>query len=183
MPSLTKPLTFDLSTLAMHTSDSMRQLANSPIALGALLGAIFGAWDILVTAVDPLADDTPAALLIFYGPMFTTWGLAGFASTRRSGRVTHGVKVGATVAFFTFVVFSTANLVRVNLFLNTIRYRADWQNLVVRFRTSGFESFRAFVNYFYLSGAPFKILVATAIGAVTGLIGGAFVAWCSNRRT
>ena len=150
----------------------MRQLAKSPIALGALLGAVFGAWDILVTAVDPLADDTPTALLMFYGPMFTTWGLAGFASTRRSGRVTQGGKVGGTVAFVTFVVFWIANLVRVNLFLNTIRHRADWQNVVARFQTSGFESFRAFANYDYLSGAPFKIFVAAAIGTVMGLIGG-----------
>jgi hypothetical protein len=150
----------------------MRQLEKSPIALGALLGAVFGALDILVTVVDPLAEDTPVALLTFYGPMFTTWGLAAFASTRRSGRVTHGGKVGGTVAFITFVVFWIANLVRINQFLNTMRHRADWQNLVARFQTSGFESFRAFANYDYLSGAPFKIFVAAAIGTVMGVIGG-----------
>jgi hypothetical protein len=126
--------------LPIHTSHSMRQLANSPIALGALLGAIFGAWDILVTAVDPLADDTPAALFIFYGPMFTAWGLAGFAAARRSGRLTRGGKAGGIVALVTFVVFWIANLARVNLFLNAMGGRADWQNLVVRFQTSGFES-------------------------------------------
>ena len=25
-------------------------------------------------SINPLADDTPVALLLFYGPMFTTWG-------------------------------------------------------------------------------------------------------------
>jgi len=50
-------------------------------------------WDILVTAVDPLANDTPAALLMFYGPMFTAWGLTGFAATWRSGRAVQGAKI------------------------------------------------------------------------------------------
>jgi hypothetical protein len=43
-----------------------------------------------------------------------------------------------------------------------------------RFKASGFESLRAYVNYRYVSGAPFKIFVATMIGAVTGLVGGSF---------
>ena len=110
--------------------------------------------------------------------MFMARGLAGFAAARRRGRLSRGGKAGGTVALVTFVVFWIANLARVNLFLNAMRDRAGWQNLVVRFQTSGFESFRAFVNYVYLSGAPFKILVATAIGTVMGLVGG-FVAWCS----
>ena len=63
----------------------MRQHAKSPVAFGTLLSAIFGVWDILVTAVDPLAEDTPVALLMFYVLMFTAWGLAGFAATRRGG--------------------------------------------------------------------------------------------------
>lgn len=104
--------------------------------------------------------------------MFMAWGLAGFAAARRSGRVVEAIKVGATVAFATFVVFDVANLVRVNLFLEAIRHRADWQNLVVRFHASGFESLRAFANYDYVTGAPLTILVASMIGASTGLIGG-----------
>ena len=158
---------------SQHGKGRPAVVAKSPVVLGTLLGAIFGVWDILVTAVDPLANDTPAALLMFYGPMFTAWGLAGFAATWRSGQAVQGAKTGGTIAFVTFVVFSIANLARVNLFLNAIRDRADWQNMVVRFQTSVFESFRAFVNYVYLSGAPFKMLVASAIGTVTGLMGGA----------
>jgi hypothetical protein len=85
-----------------------------------------------------------------------------------------GISVGATVAFVTFVVFNLAVILRVNLFLDTLRLRPDWQNLVLRFQTSGFDSLRAYANYTYVTGAPFKILVASTIGAGTGLIGGFF---------
>lgn len=141
------------------------------VTLGAILGIVFGTWNLLVTWRDPLTDDTPAALLLFYGPMFLAWGLTGFVATWRTGRVRHGLTFTVIVAFVTFSVFSLANLLRVNLFLEAVRERADWQNMVVRFQTSGFENFRAFVNYNYFVGAPFKILVATAIGALTGAIG------------
>jgi hypothetical protein len=43
---------------------------------------------------------------------------------------------------------------------------------MLTFQSSGFESLRLYVNYMNLVGTPFKILVASAIGAVTGLIGG-----------
>jgi hypothetical protein len=86
------------------------------LVLGVLVGAIFGGWDLIATRFEPLADDTPIALLKFYGPMFTIWGLAGFGAAWRVGRILDGVKAGATVAFATFLVFDVANLLRVNLF-------------------------------------------------------------------
>jgi hypothetical protein len=142
--------------------------------LGAVLGTIFGMWNMVATRLDPLADDTAVALLLFYGPMFTAWGAAGFVAARRNGRIIEAIKVGATVGFVTFVVFSVANLVRVNLFLETVRHRADWQGLIVRYQASGFESFRAFANYDYVTGAPLTLFVPSVIGAMTGLIGGLF---------
>lgn len=142
------------------------------LVLGVVVGIAFGIWNLIATYLDPLADDTPLALLIFYGPMFTAWGYAGFGAKQRSSRIVEAIVAGATVAFVTFVIFWIANLVRVNLFLETIRNRADWQNLVLRFQQSGFDSFRAFVNYEYLTGAPMKIFVPCVIGAIVGLIGG-----------
>ena len=59
-----------------------------------------------------------------------------------------------------------------NLFLAELTGRADWQNMMQRFRASEFDSLRLFVNLEYLKGAPFKIGVASVIGAVMGLIGG-----------
>jgi len=91
-----------------------------------------------------------------------------------------GYQVSTIVAFFTFVVFDVAAILRVNLFLDVLTHRSDWQNLMVRFQASGFESLRTYVNYEYLTGSPFKILVATIIGAVTGLVGG-FFGWIVRR--
>jgi hypothetical protein len=72
----------------------------------------------------------------------------------------------------TFSVFSCANVLRVNLFLDVLRDREDWARMVALFPSSGFQSFRAFVNYEYAVGAPLKLATATMIGAVTGLAGG-----------
>jgi hypothetical protein len=47
------------------------------VMLGAALGLIFGAWNVIVSVLAPLTDDTPLALLSFYGPMFAAWGFAG----------------------------------------------------------------------------------------------------------
>jgi hypothetical protein len=140
-----------------------------PLRLGMLLGVAFGLWNLIATRLDPLADDTIGALLVFYGPMFAIWGLAGFRASRRSGRLFDAVAVGGTIAFVTFVVFVVARLITVNLSLDVASQRLDWQNLVVRFKASGFESLRGYVNYEYVAGA--KIFVASIAGAGTGLCG------------
>jgi hypothetical protein len=142
------------------------------LALGLLLGACFGLWNYIASQLDPLAEDTIPVLLAFYGPMFATWGLAGFRASRRTGRFLDGVTVGAAVALVTFVVYTLVVIVRVNLFLDTMTRRPDWQNLMQRFQASGFESLRVYANYEYVTGAPFKLLVASMIGAGSGSIGG-----------
>ena len=149
-------------------------LARQPysVLLGLLLGAAFGSWNLIATRLDPLAEDTPTALTLFYGPMFACWGLAGFTAARRTRRLLDGVRVGAIVALVTFVVYVLSQFVRVNLFLDVLTQRSDWQNMMTTFRNSGEESLRWYVNYVGLTGAPFKILVAAIIGAVTGFVGG-----------
>jgi hypothetical protein len=149
-----------------------RRLVDRPLLLGLVLGLIFGIADLLFTWVDPLADDSLPALLRFYGPMFLAWALVSLRSVRRSGRLMTGVSSGFAVAFGTFGVFYILNLLRVNLFLRELTGRDDWQNMMLRFSASGSDSLRLFVNVDYLKGAPFKIGVATAIGAVMGLVGG-----------
>lgn len=72
------------------------------------------------------------------------------------------------------MVYVLTQFVRVNLFLDAISQRSDWQNLMANFQNSGYESLRWYVNYVGLKGAPLKILVATIIGAGTGLVGGFF---------
>jgi hypothetical protein len=153
---------------------SIHQRWRRPALLGVLIGAGFGVWNLIETEMNPLSEDTPLALLTFYGPMFVLWGVAGYVAARRTGRTLDGLTVGATVAFATFVVYVITQFVRVNLFLDTISRRSDWQNLMAQFQTSGYGSLRSYVNFLGLTGAPFKIFVASIIGAATGLVGGAF---------
>jgi len=158
----------------LHNSSSLKGVNQMKriLVLGLLLGVVFGLWNFIAARLDPLAEDTLSALLVFYGPMFAMWGLVGFVTARRTGRLLDAVKDGATVALVTFAVLTMAVIVRVNLSLEAMPQRLDWQNLVLRFQASGFESLRMYVNYEYVTGAPFKLFVASAIGAVTGLVGG-----------
>ena len=148
------------------------RLSDRPLLLGFVLGLVFGIVDLLFTWVEPLSDDSIPALLRFYGPMFFSWAFVSFRAVRRSGRLWTGVTTGFVVAFGTFCIFFVLNLLRVNLFLADLTARADWQNMMRRFRASEFDSLRLFINLDYLKGAPFKVGVASVIGAVMGLIGG-----------
>jgi hypothetical protein len=156
----------------MRTRSIGRLARIDGVQLGLILGAVFGLWNLAVTLWKPLLDDSPLTLLMFYGPMFAVWGFAAYRASRRTGRLLDGVRVGATVAFATFVIFTLAVIARVNVFLDVMAARPDWQNLLRRFQASGFESLRTYANYEYLTGAPLKILVASTIGATMGVIGG-----------
>jgi hypothetical protein len=150
------------------------RVGRGPVRTGVVVGLLFGSWNVLYSWLYPLADDTPTALLAFYGPMFFVWAAAAFVATRRTGKVFTGVTTAAVVAFATFCVYDLLVVLRVNLFLEELTERADWQNLMSRFRVSGYESLRTFINVENIKGAPLKIGVASAIGAVMGLIGGTF---------
>jgi hypothetical protein len=140
--------------------------------VGCATGLVLGSWNLLAFWLNPL-DDSVASMLIMYGPMFLSWTLAGFVAARRTGRLRGAVRAGTVFAFATFVVFWLANIVRVNVFLDSLREWPGWQQTVVlRYRNSGFESFRAFTNYEYLLDAPLKIAVPTVIGALLASFGG-----------
>jgi len=144
-----------------------------PFALvGCALGLALGCWNLVAFWRNPL-DDSVGGMLIVYAPMFISWTVAGFVAARRTGRLTDAVTAGAVIACSTFAIFWIANIVRVNLFLDVLREWPGWQPTVVaRYRASGFESFRTFTNYEYLTDAPLKIATPTAIGAVLASIGG-----------
>jgi hypothetical protein len=145
---------------------------NRDVQIGIALGALFGAWALISTALDPLAADSIPAVALFYFPMFTTWGFAGFRAYRRDHRLTSALRSGTLVAFVTFVAFHIAQFIRINLFLDAIAARLDWTYLVSSYRASGFESLRDYANYFYLREAPFKIFAFSLLGAAFGSIGG-----------
>lgn len=148
------------------------QPGTDALFVGLIIGLVFGFVNLLFTWLYPLSDDSPGALLRFYGPMFLLWALASLRAARRTGRLWAGVTTGLTVAFATFIVFDLFILVRVNVFLNELTGRADWQNMMIRFRESGGDNLRLFVNVEYLTGAPLTLGVSCAIGAVMGAIGG-----------
>jgi len=149
-----------------------RPAINRYVQIGIALGAVSGAWVLISTALDPLADDSVPALALFYGPMFTIWGVAGFRAYRRDGRLTSALTSGTLVALMTFVIFHAAQFIRINLFLEAITARLDWRDLGSTYHASGFESLRAYANYFYLREAPFKLFAFSMFGAVIGLVGG-----------
>lgn len=142
------------------------------VLLGLAVGLIFGSANLLIAWLFPLAEDTPAALLRFYGPMFFVWAMASFRAARRTGRVWSGIATGLAVALATFFAYDLLILIRVNLFLHELTGRADWQNMMMRFRASQIDSLRLFVNVDYLAGTPLKLGVSCAIGTVMGTIGG-----------
>jgi len=144
----------------------------SPLLLGVIVGLAFGSVNLLVTSLNPLADDTPGALLLFYGPMFFVWAAASFRAAQRSGQVLSGVRTGAIVAFGTFVAYDLLIFLRINLFLDQLSGRADWQYMMTRFRASGLDSLRLFVNVDYVKGIPLKLAVSCAIGLMMGAAGG-----------
>jgi hypothetical protein len=158
----------------------IRRVVDAPLVLGLIVGVVFGAANLVHTWLYPLDDDTVWAVLRFYGPMFFLWALASFRAVRRTGRWVSGVTAGAIVAFATFAVFEVFVLTRVNLFLDDLTSRPDWQNMMTRFRASGSASLRLFVNLDYLQGAPFKLGVSCAIGATIGIIGGS-MGWLRGR--
>ena len=151
------------------------------VLTGLVLGLVFGTWNIVVSILAPLMDDTPLTLASFYGPMFTAWGVAGGAAYRRTRKLPRAALSGATVALVTFTVLTAIVIARVNLSLDVMSQRPDWRNLVARFEESGFDSFRPFVNYVYITGTPFKLAVASAIGGAAGFAGGLICAlWASG---
>jgi hypothetical protein len=151
------------------------------LLVGLIVGVVFGAVNLTMTWLYPLLDDTPAALLRFYGPMFFIWALAAFRASRHAERWLSGVITGAIVAFGTFLAFDVFILLRINLFLSELTGRADWQNMMMRFRASDSESLRWFVNLDYLKGAPLKLVGACVIGLMMGGVGG-FLGQLTQRR-
>ena len=154
----------------------------NPAVVGLLLGMGLGSWNLLWTYLNPLADDTIGALLAFYGPMFAAWGATAFVAATRTGTTSAGVTAGVLVALVTFSVLDVMVIVRANLFLEELSLRHDWRTLMARFPASGYDSLRAYINMHYLSEAPFKIFVASVIGAVMGLAGGTLARLIRTKR-
>ena len=151
---------------------SIARAPHDPVVFGVWIGIVFGSWNLIYSVLNPLAEDSAAALLSFYGPMFLTWAVAGFVATDDSRRLRDAIRGGAVTALVTFCIYAIMVGARDNLLLEQLTARADWQNMMLRFHASTFQSLRVYVNYVGITGAPLKLLVATGIGAIMGLLGG-----------
>ena len=92
---------------------------------------------------------------------------------RSSGRFRDAVVAGVLVGAATMAVLHVSAIVRVNVFLEQIRDRGDWVNLLSRFQASGYESLRVYANYEYLRQSPLLLALGAIVGGLCGSVGGA----------
>jgi hypothetical protein len=143
-----------------------------PVAYGLVLGTVLGGWILMNTALAPLAEDTGFAVALMFGLVFIALAVPGFAARRRGGHFADALEAGATAGAIAFALFLLLGILRVNLFLDTIRGRSDWQNLVADYARSDFQSLRAYANYVYAKGIVVFPLVGVVAGAISGSLGG-----------
>jgi hypothetical protein len=144
----------------------------SPLAWGLLIGVVLGTLQLVDTAVEPLAEDTPGMMLGIVGTMLLLWTLASVAAGLPSRRVSHAIMAGVLAGVATMAVIDITSIVRVNIFLDQIRHRDDWVNLMARFEASGVQSLRTYANWEYVRGTP----VVLGLGAMAGGFCGAIAA-------
>ena len=139
---------------------------------GLVLGTLLGAWILVSTVVAPLADDMPLAIGAMFGIVFLALAVPGFSARRRGGHFVDALEAGAVAGTITFALFLLFGILRVNLFLDTIRSRSDWQNLIADYATSDFQSLRAYANYVYAKQIVVFPVVGVVAGAISGSLGG-----------
>ena len=151
-----------------------RQVASfvSPVGWGLAIGLAFGTVQLVETAIEPLADDSAGVMVAILSVLLLLWILTSIAAGRRTQRFRDAVAAGLFVGIVTLAVVHVASIVRVNVFLEQIRHRDDWVNLVSRFRASDFHSLRAYANYEYFSGTPILLALGAVAGGLCGMVGG-----------
>jgi len=142
-----------------------------PVIFGLVLGTLLGGWILVSTMVAPLAEDTPVIVATMFGAVFLALAVPGFAARRRGGHFLDALEAGAIAGAITFALFLLSGILRVNLFLDVIRNRSDWENLVADYARSDFESLRAYANYVYAKGIVVFPVVGVVAGAISGSLG------------
>jgi hypothetical protein len=152
----------------------VRQIVSfvSPLAWGLVIGVLLGTLQLVDTAVEPLADDSAGAMIGILATMLALWTLASIAAGLPSRRFTHALVAGVLAGVATMAVIDLTSMLRVNIFLDEIRYRDDWINLVSRFEASGSHSLREYANWEYVRGAPIVLGIGAIAGGISGAIAG-----------
>src|SRR5579871_33244 len=112
----------------------------TPIVAGVLLGAVLGGGILVDTARHPLADDDAAVMLAWFAAILGAWTAASAAIAWRTRRFGQAIAAGVLLGAATMLVFHVAAIARVVVFVDTIRARDDWQELVGRYQASGFHT-------------------------------------------
>ena len=141
--------------------------ANS-VTFGLALGTLLGVWNLIDTSIRPLSEDTPLNVGGMFAVVLLLLSIPAIAVRRRGGHLIDAVRAGAIAGVIVFALFHFFAIVRVNLFLDVIRDRSDWQGLILNFQRSGFQSLRLYANYVYAR----QILLIPLLGAVGGILSG-----------
>jgi hypothetical protein len=157
--------------MTLHADGRLSHLTK-PVAYGLVLGAVLGVWILLSTAIAPLAEDTGVGVGAMFGIVFLALTVPGFAARQRGGRFADALEAGAVAGATAFALVLLLGILRVNLFLDTIRNRTDWQNLVADYAHSDFSSLRAYANYVYAKQIVVIPVVGVVAGAISGSLGG-----------
>jgi hypothetical protein len=144
----------------------------SPLVWGLAIGVLLGTLQLLDTAFEPLSDDSAGVMMGILATLLMLWTLASIAAGLPSRRFRHALTAGVLAGIATMAVIDLTSILRVNIFLDQIRYRDDWTNLVVRFEASGSQSLREYANWEYVRGTPFVLGLGAIAGGISGAIAG-----------
>ena len=144
----------------------------SPVAWGLSIGLAAGTLQLLDTAIAPLREDTSVVMLVIAGALMLFWIMTSAVAKRPSGSFRDAVIAGVLVGTATMAVIHISAIVRVNVFLDQIRAREDWVNLLSRFHASGYQSLRVYANYEYLRQSPLLLALGVVAGGFCGTVSG-----------
>jgi hypothetical protein len=145
----------------------------TPVAWGVAIGIVAGGWNLISTAIAPLDDDTAFATMLFLAVLLVVWLLATSAAGQRSRGLRDSITAGVLMGVATLAIFHLAGIIRVNVFIEQIRDRDDWQNLVARFHASNFHDLRAYATYEYVKMTPMLLAFGAIAGGISGAVSGA----------
>ena len=111
-------------------------------------------------------------MLGIVGILLVSWTLASRAAALPSRRFRHALIAGIIAGVATMAVIDVTSILRVNLFLDEIRHRDDWTNLMARFEESGVQSLRVYANWEYVRATPIVLAFGAAAGGVCGAVAG-----------
>jgi hypothetical protein len=145
----------------------------TPVAWGVAIGIVAGGWNLISTAIAPLDEDTAFATMLALGVLLVVWVLATSAAGQRSRGLRDTITGGVLMGVATVAIFHLAGIIRVNVFIEQIRDRDDWQNLVARFHASNFHDLRAYATYEYVKMTPMLLAFGAIAGGISGAVSGA----------